>query len=984
MKNIAEIKLNKELNILKDSIQISPKWYIFPFEINAGAISNTETGYKPLKSKVTDYGSYELIFTGDSPVIVIWKGSTKIYQKNKGVTNFDSTKVNNQDQFYTKQYNLETAKKWEAHLIEDISSVNFNSLNSNTLFNTLQIGRTYKLISFSEQIKVNDYLQFFVCLNDNDTNLANDGTVQDRQLLYLSNVTNKYYPYPSNKFFCQIITLSSVNDRASANGLTVQSFIQYGAPGSGYAFPQFKDKKLQFNRELMKNIGVRFVHRQFYGLEALSSISYFGRPIIQGETPIQVEKEKEIFEQKVYASRRLFIAGSNEHSTTDIKNNGGVYPGLNDPIQTNSHPETTFYNIMDARPTGFLNYKDWQEFLASKQFNILAEKSFKGIIAFDDEKAKKSNETSIDSAKFFWDSEWNINNLAGTYNVEMSSNFRYKNPETQSIIGTAAIDYSKISQKWMSAILNFNSVVFSPLIQMPYDANQWLPFSFSTLPLIGKMLNDLGLGIPVGWVITQNSQQYKKMSYFNVFMSAFYVSAMDNIFGKPGLIPLNLFSNQNEFEIGKMLGAKVSTNAMLMKLSDRVSVFPWDPNTGQRLKTKEQISTVDLSQRRNNKVYILDEESEFLDIKSPLTTKDKKLQWNPTEDGIFLGGNYAYIIDYLVTQSLAQGEEKHIFYSDNPFTYQSDYNEISVAQYKIKNQASFTDNLFNWTTQYKLNHDEYSETEETTFSYPAKILPPDPINVAKPIEIETKNLIINKSEVNNELVNITSNSVSDSTQDWIDKNKNNNSVSQIVNIKELLDSSLFINSFNDLKRFYKSISINYSYKFTTNENISNEVIRLPGDLTINTNFKTSESFSNKELNSTIEISLNDLIFKEYNKIASKKYFNKINTPAYKNHCGYAGAWFESSSQYKLNNFNFNLNQNNEVGFLKIDYNLINNNSISFNIQDNNDLIWKFTLDVVLVKIEGKIYNTSNKQYAYGKRYSSNINARISKVILNPR
>lgn len=185
-----------------------------------------------------------------------------------------------------------------------------------------------------------------------------------------------------------------------------------------------------------------------------------------------------------------------------------------------------------------------------------------------------SNGTSIDNAKFFWDSQWNINNLTGIYNVEMSSNFKYKDLEKNVIIGTSTIDYSKIKQKWMSAILNFNSAVFSSLIQMPYDFNQWLPFSFSTLPFIGKMLNDIGLGIPVGWVITQNSQQYKKMSYFNAFMSAFYTSALDNIFAKPGLIPLNLFSNQNEKGNDANIGyGKIIIHNIIAKIN-RITLIP--------------------------------------------------------------------------------------------------------------------------------------------------------------------------------------------------------------------------------------------------------------------------------------------------------------------------------------------------------------------------------------------------------------------------
>ncbi|WP_458257591.1 hypothetical protein [Spiroplasma endosymbiont of Dactylopius coccus] len=472
----------------------------------------------------------------------------------------------------------------------------------------------------------------------------------------------------------------------------------------------------------MRDIGVRYSHRQSYGLELLSSCYYYGRPIIQGQEPIQQNNE-EIFESKVFASRRLFIAGNNEKSTTNIKTNGGLLAGINDKITTSSHPETTFYNIMDAKPTGFTNFKNFTEWLKTSlnfQDNLFVTKDFKGMLSFDKDKARLSNGTSVGEAKFFWDSEWNINNLTGNYNVDMSSNFKYKDPESGLIIGSPTVDYSKISQKYMSAILNFNSVVFSPLVQMPYDSQQWLPFALSDIPLIGKLLNALTLGIWSSWVITQNAQQYKKMLYFNGFMSAFFTSNLESIIGNGGLIPLNAFTNDNDFTIGKLLGANVSTTAMTMKLSDRVSVYPWDPTTGKKLTVKEQISTVDLSQKKNNKVYILAEDTEFLDIASPFTNEDKDCQWNPTANGVIDGSNYAYIIDTIVTQSLHQGEERHTFYSDNPFTYQGDYNEIAVAQFRYNNMGYLTGNAFNWTTLYKLNHDEYEESEETTFSYPAK------------------------------------------------------------------------------------------------------------------------------------------------------------------------------------------------------------------------------------------------------------------------
>ncbi|WP_375318093.1 hypothetical protein [Spiroplasma endosymbiont of Virgichneumon dumeticola] len=482
-------------------------WKIFPFIINNGAIPLTETGYKPINSKISDFGQYELILSGNTPVVCIWKKSTNIYQKNKGITDPVTHKTTGQNQYYTKQYKI--GDYWNAYLIDDTSGVDFGGLPNNSLFKTISTTRQYTLVMFEEQITVDDYLQFFCVFNDKNENIgSNTGKNQDRQLLYISNVTNYYSPY-NGEFSMQVLTFSSVNDRAVASGQNTLDYVQYASPGSGYAFPTIQEGEVTLNRTLMRDIGVRYSHRQSYGLELLSSCYYYGRPIIQGQAPNQIDN-KEIFEQKVFASRRLFIAGNNDHSSTSVKNNGGLLAVINDKITTNSHPETTFYNLMDAKPTGFTNFKNFTEWLKTSlnfQDNLFVTKDFKGMLSFDKDKARLSNGTAIGEAKFFWDSEWNINNISGNYNVDMSSNFKYKDSDTNLIIGSPTVDYSKISQKYMSAILNFNSVVFSPLIQMPYDSTQWLPFALSDIPLIGKLLNTLTLGIWSSWVITQNVKQ---------------------------------------------------------------------------------------------------------------------------------------------------------------------------------------------------------------------------------------------------------------------------------------------------------------------------------------------------------------------------------------------------------------------------------------------------------------------------------------------
>lgn len=980
----AHLNLKRQQAIIK---RLS-HWKIFPFIINNGAIPLTETGYKPINSKISDFGQYELILSGNTPVVCIWKNSTKIYQKNKGITDPTTHKTTGQDQYYTKQYKI--GDYWNAYLIDDTSGVDFGGLPNNTLFKTISTTRQYTLVMFEEQITVDDYLQFFCVFNDKNENIGgNTGKNQDRQLLYISNVTNYYSPY-NGEFSMQVLTFSSVNDRAVASGQNTLDYVQYASPGSGYAFPTIQEGIVTLNRTLMRDIGVRYSHRQSYGLELLSSCYYYGRPIIQGQAPIQQEN-KEIFEQKVFASRRLFIAGNNDHSSTSIKNNGGLLAGINDKITTNSHPETTFYNLMDAKPTGFTNFKNFTEWLKTSlnfQDNLFVTKDFKGMLAFDKTKATNSNGTAIGEAKFFWDSEWNINNISGNYNVDMSSNFKYKDPETNLIIGSPTVDYSKISQKYMSAILNFNSVVFSSLIQMPYDSVQWLPFALSDIPLIGKLLNVLSLGIPIGFIINQNNQQYKKMLYFNGFMSAFFTSNLESIIGNGVLIPLNAFTNDNDFTIGKLLGANVSTTAMTMKLSDRISVYPWDPTTGHKLETKEQISTVDLSQKKNNKVYILAEDTEFLDIASPFTNEDTECQWNPTSNGVIDGLNYAYIIDTIVTQSLHQGEERHTFYSDNPFTYQGDYNEISVAQFRYNNMGALTGNAFNWTTLYKLNHDEYEETEETTFSYPAKILPPSPQNIAKQIIIIPE-LKIEMTANNLPLTDTSSIPVKDNLDNWWNANSNK-LVNYEADLKSLLDPTLLINTFNDLQRYYKSITIYYDYDIETKEEIHDNWIRaLVGSYY--TKFSTIENFANpKQHNGFQEIYLKDLIFQDNpprNDLSSYGWgYNFQGDPIQlKNESGISSAYGTTNTNYQLNDYKFTITDNGNVGGWNQNYE--NNKLLGFCIVDNKEFKWNFYLQATLGKIEDMWYiqaKIEEDNKAYGMRYINSIKANITKIVLNQR
>ncbi len=275
-----------------------------------------------------------------------------------------------------------------------------------------------------------------------------------------------------------------------------------------------------------------------------------------------------------------------------------------------------------------------------------------------------------------------------------------------------------------------------------------------------------------------------------------------------------------------------------------------------------------------------------------------------------------------------------------------------------------TGNDFNWTTLYKLNHDEYEESEETTFSYPAKILPPSPQNIAKTLFFNTDiNVILNYNDVS--LIKWDGSGNYNNIQKWFDSN---NPVSNNIDIdiKSKLDPTLLINTFNDLKRYYKSVTIYYSYNIETITKINNNN---------DSNFNPTESFNpSKELNSSIEINLKELIFS--NSIPSINKEQKF-IPMINNDGGHSYAYYKEKYQYQLLNYEFSLFQYSDFKF--------NNNAIGFDIlsNSNDNLNWKINVFINQGKIQGE-YRRTGLENAYGIKYISNGNAKIYKIVLNAR
>ncbi|WJG70364.1 hypothetical protein [Spiroplasma ixodetis] len=173
--------------------------------------------------------------------------------------------------------------------------------------------------------------------------------------------------------------------------------------------------------------------------------------------------------------------------------------------------------------------------------------------------------------------------------------------------------------------------------------------------------------------------------------------------------------------------------------------------------------------------------------------------------------------------------------------------------------GALTGNAFNWSTLYKLNHDEYEESEETTFSYPTKILPPSPQNIAKTLLFIPDNPTYSIDLPLEKVFNVDNNyNISYNPNNWI-----NNIAPKIkpldinLDVKLKLDPTLLINSFEDLQRYYKSIDVYISWNYKTSKHTNTTAIY--------SDFYTSQTFSEKEYTRMFSYNLKELNYYNDNK-----------------------------------------------------------------------------------------------------------------------
>uniref|UniRef100_UPI0015E12D02 hypothetical protein n=1 Tax=Spiroplasma melliferum TaxID=2134 RepID=UPI0015E12D02 len=706
--------------VIKRKIQELDKWFIFPFVITNGIIPLTTSGYKPINSVPQDYSDFTLAITGNATIIAQWKNAFKLEQVNKG------TKDNNfkdADNFYTKiinpmKYDTDRGDMFEAYLQNSTSGAYFSNQGTpDPVFQGISTQRQYTLLSTEKQFGQNDELSLYIVLNNNNENIGGE-TIntyeynQSIQWLYISNITDYYDPFDNKKFLFQEITFSSVNDQLSKSGMAIWQKIQHGAIGEGYFFPRIINGVVDYDPELAKDMGVKWIDLKVLGLTAFTSLTMIGRPVKAGQ-----------INTRVYQPRDLLF--SDELS------------GMPDTLLTNSNPANVLYNLQSLVPMNETTYGEWTN-IFNAMADPLAKKNAEGVIGTNLTDTQATNPNKIP----FWDQSLQFK-PKGIYNTKQIRKFIYQDPEYKKApFGLVEFDYSKMKWSTFHDILNANRYTHSSISLLPYKVNEYTKFSINNLPVVGKFLSFFDLGLPVKLMSQKDTSLIPKIAQLNAFMDQQTYDIIqaslwnENSRGK-GLLPLDLFRNETEDQVGALLGSNSLTFGCMLELTDKIKTHYYS-STGDDLGTKIY-STIDLGQNRidinggNDEIVILSQDYEIQKKDTPLTNLDTKLEFNPTEDGTL----ESYVIDLFSLQTIGKTNFKITTYSENPFVLNDNITAFQNFQGEWQTMAKFikpNGNMQSWNSVIKTSSLDYDLNEETTFFYPKAVLPPDPFKY-KPVVI---------------------------------------------------------------------------------------------------------------------------------------------------------------------------------------------------------------------------------------------------------
>lgn len=609
------------------------------------------------------------------------------------------------EQHYTKRYE-ELGTVWKGWLTKQDTTGSFgNSPASQALGNFVEwsLIRNYTIETTHEFSQSELFYLYVIPIRSSIYDTVDTKTsTNEVELMFISNI--EVHRSENGAYCYSTVVFSSLNDHLTTTGQTIQSFVQFGAPGEGYAFPkvEFDDKGIPIgitmDEDRKRDIGVDSIQLEFLGPVG------FTAPIIQGRP---IEKLNEVNEN-VYPSRDLLVR--------DI-----LYPVV-DNLNQQSAPTTSFY-LTNATPNMITSYKDWREARQSQWTDDL-KKNYEGVYQTDPTPTKATNT----DGKAICDTNFNFKGqkiLDRDLSTTSSYAFMYENSDSKKI-GYEKINIGKHPRSKPQDIMNLARFIFQSMPIIPMSVTEVIAWNLTQLPAIGNLLNKLLLGVPVGWrqVRDYTNTTFPKITGgIPMFLSSELYNYSNDAFwggdsaGK-GRLPLDIFRQGTEDEVGGIINSSSMSTAFMFRLTDKCTLMKWDKTTGKELGLTNT-STIMLGQEN----YIQKKPNEVFTLN--VATQDLDPTLNTSGYLTDIIGSPSYIIDKIGFEANGKCDVKITCFSSNPDTSLNPSNDV-IWQTTLQTTSKFVNQTRQHITIYQTSYIDDFIDDDAVFEFPKPLPQPQP------------------------------------------------------------------------------------------------------------------------------------------------------------------------------------------------------------------------------------------------------------------
>ncbi|RUO86278.1 hypothetical protein [Spiroplasma endosymbiont of Megaselia nigra] len=533
--------------------------------------------------------------------------------------------------------------------------------------------------------------------------------------MFISNAQPKYNDL--NELVYWNITFSYVKDYINTTRQTIQQFVQFSAPGEGYVIPKIIwdelciPKDYEINEKFTGDNGIKSIQLTLLGNNGFTAPVIFGRPI----------ENLGQWNEKVYPQRRLFI--------------DNLKMPIADSLTKSSKPLTTYY-LTNGIPAINGQYDNWLK-RKQAQSNQEIKKNYEGYLNTDRKLTRATNPNNLTVKDVALN--YKGNSVIKDFDVRANGYFKYNVD-----IGHNIINPSK-NRGQLKDMLNLFSVMVNHIISLPIDITESIARTQRNIPIVGKFLNAISLGIPIYWkTIDKNTNNlypniktgiplFIGKANYTFYDESYWPIVEDSTSPQAknqGNIPLDAFRYNTQYEVNDIIGASASNTSWAFTLTDKIQVSKWSKSQKTEIDKYAWISSVMIPQSFNDEdsIYLINEES----VSLPTMETGKNLLTD------IVGGG-RYIIDAIDFYNLGKTACRIYMFSDDIDLY----DPYSIMSYFVSLQTTslYNNSVRDWLTLYSLSYlDQYID-DDIVHEWPVKLPDPPPSINFYPVQI-----ILNKAD----------------------------------------------------------------------------------------------------------------------------------------------------------------------------------------------------------------------------------------------